>query len=80
MMAEKLTQEQVEYLVKRLLDNAATVKKEREEKQTEDNKQYYDGLMEAYYEMLDTLKNQLLVYDQDLAAFGLDMDLEKELV
>lgn len=30
----------------------------------------------AYYEILDTIKNELKVRDADLKEFGLDIDLE----
>lgn len=75
-----LTSEQVEYLIQRLLDNAAYAKKQRDEDNSDENNQYYAGLMQGYYEMLDTLKNQLVIDDQDLKEFGLDINLEEELV
>ena len=74
-----LTSDQLKFLIERLLDNASFAKKKRYEDSSKENDQYYAGLMQGYYEMLDTLKNQLIIDDQDLKDFGLDIDLEKEL-
>ena len=34
---------------------------------------------QPYHEVLDTIKQRLLIYEQDLADFGLDFDLEEAL-
>ena len=41
------------------------------------NDAFYKGKKLAYYEILDTIKNDLDIDDQDLKAFGLDVNLEK---
>lgn len=37
---------------------------------------FKDGRALAYYEVLDTVKNQLEIYDSDANDFGLGMNLE----
>lgn len=72
-----VTSEQMQFIIEKLLDNASDVKKEREKK---GNSQFYDGMMTAYYEMLDTIKNQLIVDNRDLEEFGLNFKLESTIV
>ena len=38
---------------------------------------FYDGKKTAYYEILDTIKNELDVSEQDLKEYGLDFTLEE---
>ncbi len=40
---------------------------------------YKDGRSLAYYEVLDTIKNQLEIYDLDADIFGLGMNLDESL-
>lgn len=40
------------------------------------NDTYKDGRSLAYYEVLDTIKNQLEIYDLDANVFGLGMNLD----
>lgn len=40
------------------------------------NDTYKDGRSLAYYEVLDTIKNQLEIYDLDADVFGLGMNLD----
>ena len=68
-----LSQEQMEYLIIRLLEKAKDAFEEAKENKGD---AFYDGRRLAYYEMLDTLKNQLIVDDQDLSDLGLDISLE----
>ena len=37
---------------------------------------FKDGRALAYYEVLDTVKNQLEIYDSDANDFGLGMNLD----
>ena len=76
-MSKTLTNEQLEFIIERVLDNAAHTKELREE--NIEDREFYDGAMSAYHAILDTMKNQMIIYDQDLKDFGLDIDLEKEL-
>ena len=40
------------------------------------NDTYKDGRSLAYYEVLDTIENQLEIYDLDADVFGLGMNLD----
>ena len=72
-MEELLTKEGLAYIVSRILDNAKDTFKESKT----DKSEFVDGKKLAYYEMLDTIKNELIVRDADLETFGLDINLEK---
>lgn len=41
---------------------------------------FYQGKQLAYYEMIDTIKNELEAHNQDLKEYGLDFDLEDKLL
>ena len=70
----KLTEGSLKYIIARLLDNAKDSIIEHKENPKD---LFYDGKLLAYYEMLDTIKNELIVRDVDLKEFGLDINLEK---
>ncbi|EGF47511.1 hypothetical protein AAULR_24316 [Lacticaseibacillus rhamnosus MTCC 5462] len=73
-MTTKMSEDMLKELVARLISNANDAQKEyRKDKHNEFN----SGKALAYYEMLDTIKNQLQIDDVDLKAFGLDINLEK---
>ncbi len=69
-----LTQDAMKYMIGRLLDNANDALAEAEENKGDP---FYSGKSFAYYEMLDTLKNDLDIYEEDLKEYGLDIDLDK---
>ena len=75
-MMNELTSDAIKYIIGRVLDNANDAVKESEENP---NDEFYDGKRLAYYEVLDTIKNELTVRDQDLKEFGLDIDLENQI-
>ncbi len=75
-MTDALTKESIKYLVARLLDNANEAVEESNENKED---QFAAGRRLAYYEMLDILKNELDIRDQDLKEFGLDIDLENKI-
>ena len=78
MMAnEKLTKEGIEYIIGRLLKNAQEAIGEREK---DKGNLFYDGKALAYYEMLDIIKTELDIREQDLKEFGLDVNLEEKLL
>lgn len=64
----------IKFIVSRVIENANDA---IEETKQNPNDEFYKGQKLAYYEILDTLKNELTAHDQDLKEFGLDVDLEK---
>ena len=64
----------IEFIISRVIDNAKNTVEEAEQNKDDD---FYKGKKLAYYEVLDTLKNELAVREQDLKKYGLDIDLEK---
>jgi hypothetical protein len=71
-----LSKESLQYMIARLLERA---KEAVEESNADPNNDLEAGRRLAYYEMLDILKSELLVEDQDLKDFGLDIDLENKI-
>lgn len=67
--------EAIKYIISRVVDNANDAIAEVKENPQDD---FYKGKKLAYYEVLDTIKNELKVRDQNLKDFGLDIDLEKQ--
>lgn len=74
-MNEKLTDGAIKYIIGRVIENADIAKNDLIERPKDD---YLQGRKMAYYEILDTIKNELEAHDQDLKEFGLDINLEKE--
>lgn len=75
-MTDALTKEGIKYMIARLLENANEAVEES--KRDKDNP-YCAGRKVAYYEMLDILRTELDIRDQDLKEFGLDIDLENRI-
>lgn len=72
---DNLAPEGIKYIISRLIENA----NEAHEDYLKDKKNdFYAGRKVAYYEMLDILKTELSVREQELKELGLDVDLEKE--
>lgn len=72
----ELTSDAIKYIIARLLDNA----NDAVEEYNKDKKDEFNaGRKVAYYEMLDILKTEFDVRDQDLKEFGLDIDLENQI-
>jgi hypothetical protein len=67
----KLTESELEFIISRVLDNAKDAAESTEESQ------FNEGKKLAYYEILDTIKNELTVRDIDVKHFGLDTVLEE---
>lgn len=65
----------IKFIVSRVIENARDAREEAKENKADD---FYRGKNLAYYEILDTIKNELDVRDEDLKELGLDIDLEKE--
>lgn len=64
----------IKFIISRVIENANEA---LEEAKANKNDDFYKGRKLAYYEILDTIKNELDISDQDLKDFGLDIDLEK---
>lgn len=60
--------------VARLIENADEA---LDDSKTHSGVEYYEARKAAYYEVLDTIKNDIIMGDLDPADFGLGMDLEK---
>ena len=75
-MADTLTQEGLKYMIARLLDNAEEA---IEESKKNKDSEYCAGRKVAYYEMLDILKTELDIREQDLKSYGLDVNLENKI-
>ncbi len=76
MMGNELTSESIKYIIARVLDNANDAIEEAKENKDDE---FYSGKRLAYYEILDTIKNELIVKNQDLKEFGLNIDLENKI-
>ena len=76
MMTDALTKEGIKYMIARLLENANEA---AEESRQEKNDQYSAGRKVAYYELLNILKKELDLREQDLQDLGLDIDLENKI-
>lgn len=64
----------IKFIIFRVIDNANDAIKQLKENPEDD---FYKGRKLAYYEILDTIKNELIANDKDLKEFGLDVSLEK---
>ena len=73
-----MNEDSLKYLIAKLIEDADDVKAEFENIQNKDEKLFLEGNRLAYYEMLLTIQNELDIEDQDLAEFGLNINLEKE--
>lgn len=69
-----MSESEIKYIVARVLDNANDALDEANVDKDDD---FYKGKKLAYYEILDTIKNELKARGQDLKEFGLDINLEK---
>lgn len=67
---ELLTQEDFRYIIARVVDNAKDAYNEN------DGSDFFKGKMLAYYEVLDTIRNELTVEGKDITRFGMDFSLE----
>ena len=65
-----MTDSSIKFIISRVIENAYDAIAEA--KQNE-NDNFYKGRKLAYYEVLNTIKNELDVRDIDLKEFGLDI-------
>lgn len=64
----------IKFIISRVLDNANDAIEESNKNKDDD---FYKGKKLAYYEILDTIKNEIDIRDEDLKELGIDVDLEK---
>ena len=76
-MTNLLSKEGIAFIIERVLNNAKEATSDRNNATEEEDVIYHSGRVEAYYEILDTIKNELLIKDQDIKEFGLDFNLEQ---
>lgn len=69
-----MKQSEFEYIIERVVTNAEDALKEAKENINDD---FYQGKKLAYYEVLDTIKNELIIRNQNLEKFKLKIDLDK---
>ncbi|WP_288698670.1 hypothetical protein [Allisonella histaminiformans] len=74
---KKMSESALQYILSRMLDNANDTMKELKNNPKD---LFYQGKQLAYYEMIDTIKNELEAHNQDLKEYGLDFDLEDKLL
>ena len=63
-----------QFIIERILKNAYESLKDAEENP---GVEYYEGHKIAHYEILDIIKAELEVREEDLKEYGLDIDLEQ---
>ena len=63
--------------IREMLENARQHQRKRVR---QPSNEYEGGAVIAYYEMLNSLRNTLEAFGLDLRAYGLDVDLEEELL
>ena len=63
------------HIINRLLSNANDALKDAH---ANDKDEFYVGKKLAYYEVLDTIKNDLIIAEYDLQECGLDIDLDND--
>lgn len=66
-----MTKTTFDYILERIISNAMDAANE-----TNDNDTFNDGKKLAYYEILDTIKNEIIAHDIDISEYGLDTALE----
>lgn len=69
-----MTKGAIAYIINRVIQNAKEAQKENQE---DPQDEFYQGKLMAYYEILDTIKTELQVRDEDLKEYGIDIDIEK---
>lgn len=75
-MSRQLARSEIEYIIARLVKNANDSAIEAKETPCEFN----EGRKQAYYEVLDTIKNELTFREQNLQDYGYEKDWEKNLM
>lgn len=68
-----MTEAELKFIISRVVSNAFEA---LEESKKNKDDEFANGRSLAYYEVLDTIKSELDVREQDLKEMGLDIDLE----
>ena len=76
-MNDMMTKGAIAYIINRLLESG---REAVNDKRLNPGSDYYIGKSDAYYEMLDILRNELEARDEDLKYYGIEIDIEKELI
>lgn len=71
-----LSNDSLRHIIARLVDNANIAFSDSKK---DNHSEFESGRSLAYYEMLDTIKNELELNEQDLKDWGLDFDVYKKL-
>lgn len=72
-MGDLLTNEGLVWIINSILERT----KEIVDEYGSENGDFYQGMMEAYYEVLDMIKSRIQIMGGNLKEYGLDFDLEK---
>lgn len=72
MMNNQLTTAELEFIIARVLRNAENLMEES----ASESQDFTDGKKLAYYEVLDTIKNELSVRNIDTKQLGIDKMLQ----
>ena len=74
MMYDLMSRDGVKYIIGRVIENADEAMEERKKNP---ESEYYAGMVQAFYETLDIIKNELIVRGENLAEYSLDRNLEE---
>ncbi|MBQ7874907.1 MAG: transposase [Oscillospiraceae bacterium] len=69
-----MTDSAFQFIIERIINNALDSVKEAKDNPGEE---FYLGRKMAHYEILDIIKNELEIRDEELGEFGLDFNLEE---
>ena len=61
--------EQMQFIIEKILSNASILQDELKERE---KTSFDDGLLQGYSEVIDIIKNQMIIDDLDLKKYGLD--------
>ena len=74
-MYDLMSREGVKFIIERIVQNASEV---MEERKNNPDSEYYAGMAQACYQVLDIIKTELQVRGEDLKEYSLEGDLEKK--
>ena len=70
-----MNKQAMQYIISRISERAFDA---REESKKEPDNSFLEGRHLAYYEVLDIIKTELDIRDEDLKDYGLDINLQKD--